>query len=59
MRKVIFLIHISLDIYVTIPNSEIYYIIYTNELKRYIYNLHKSTNTYIYNRVTYQMIESY
>jgi dihydrofolate reductase len=59
MRKVIFLMHLSLDGMVAGPGGEIDWIAYTNELEQYAHALHASTDAVIYGRVTYQMMESY
>jgi dihydrofolate reductase len=59
MRKIIFLIHISLDGYVAGPNGEMDWIVYTDELESYVHALHASTDAAIYGRVTYQLMEGY
>src|SRR5437870_2367830 len=59
MRKVIFLMHVSLDGFVAGPNGEMDWIRYDDELERYSHELHNSTDAAIYGRVTYQMMESY
>ena len=59
MRKVIFLIHVSLDGFVAGPNGEMDWIMYDAELEQYSHALHSSTDAAIYGRVTYQMMENY
>jgi len=59
MRKVVFLIHVSLDGYVAGPNGEMDWIVYNDELEQYVHALHSSMDAAVYGRVTYQMMESY
>jgi dihydrofolate reductase len=59
MRKVIFLMHVSLDGYVAGPNGEMDWIVYNNEVEKYSHDLHDSTDAAIYGRVTYQMMDAY
>ena len=59
MRKVIFLIHMSLDGFVAGPNGEMDWIVYNEEVEKYAHDLHRSTDAAIYGRVTYQMMDSY
>src|SRR5437016_5020913 len=59
MRKVIFLIHMSLDGFVAGPNGEMDWIVYNDEMEKYSHELHKTTDAAIYGRVTYQMMEGY
>jgi dihydrofolate reductase len=59
MRKVIFLIHLSLDGYVAGPNGEMDWIVYNDEIEKYAHDLHDTTDAAIYGRVTYQMMEGY
>src|SRR5437762_1166166 len=59
MRKVIFLIHMSLDGFVAGSNGEMDWIVYNDELEQYSHSLHSTTDAAIYGRVTYQMMESY
>lgn len=59
MRKIIFLIHVSLDGYVAGPDGEMDWMVYNEDLAQYSYSLHDSTDTAIYGRVTYQMMEAY
>lgn len=59
MRKIIFLIHMSLDGLVAGPNGEMDWIVYNDEVAKYSHDLHSTTDAAIYGRVTYQMMESY
>lgn len=59
MRSIIFLMHISLDGFVAGPNGEMDWIAYTDELETYVHRLHNMTDTAIYGRVTYQMMQGY
>lgn len=59
MRKVIFLIHLSLDGYVAGPNGEMDWIVYNEEMEKYSHDLHRTTDTAIYGRVTWQMMDFY
>ena len=59
MRKVIFLIHLSLDGFTAGPNGEMDWIVYNDEMEQYSYSLHNTTDAAIYGRVTYQMMEGY
>ena len=59
MRKVIFLIHVTLDGFVAGPNGEMDWIVYDDEIEKYAHELHSSTDAAIYGRVTYQMMEGY
>jgi dihydrofolate reductase len=59
MRKVIFLIHMSLDGFVAGPNGEMEWIVYDDEMEKYAHELHSTTDAAIYGRVTYQMMDSY
>jgi dihydrofolate reductase len=59
MRKVIFLMHVSLDGFVAGPNGEMDWIVYDEELAQYSRDLHSVTDAAIYGRVTYEMMEGY
>jgi dihydrofolate reductase len=59
MRKVIFLMHTSLDGLVVGPNGEIDFVAYSPDLESFVHSLHDRTDTAIYGRVTYQMMEGY
>jgi dihydrofolate reductase len=61
MRKVIFLMHTSLDGMVEGPKGamDIGWIYYSDELEKVAHSLHASTDAAIYGRVTFQMMEGY
>ena len=61
MRKVIFLMHTSLDGMVEGPKGamDIGWIYYSDELEKIVHSLHASTDAAIYGRVTFQMMEGY
>ncbi len=59
MRKIIFLIHATLDGFVAGPNGEMDWIVYNEEVAQYSHDLHTTTDTAIYGRVTNQMMASY
>lgn len=59
MRKIIFLMHMSLDGYVAGPNGEMDWIVYNKDASADAYSLHKTTDTVIYGRVTYDMMKAY
>jgi dihydrofolate reductase len=59
MRKVIFLMHISLDGLVAGPNGEMDWIKYNDDVAADAYSLHNTTDTAIYGRVTYDMMADY
>jgi dihydrofolate reductase len=59
MRKVIFLIHVTLDGFAAGPNGEMDWIVYNEEVEHYAHSLHSTTDAAIYGRVTYQMMDSY
>ena len=59
MRKIVFLIHLSLDGFVAGPNGEMDWIVYNKEVAQYSYDLHDTTDTAIYGRHTYEMMEAY
>ncbi|MEO0560785.1 MAG: dihydrofolate reductase family protein [Chloroflexota bacterium] len=59
MRKIIYLIHVSLDGYTAGPNGEMDWIVYNDEVADVSHALHDSTDTAIYGRVTYEMMASY
>ena len=58
MRKVISFMHVSLDGFVTGPRNEMDWIIMDDEIFRDATDL-EETDTALYGRVTYQMMESY
>ncbi len=59
MRKVISLIHLSLDGFAAGPNDELDWISYDNELEQYAHSLHAHTDTVIWGRRTYEGMASY
>lgn len=59
MRRIIFLIHVSLDGFVAGPDGEIDWIVYNDEIEKYSHDLTNTVDTTLYGRVTYQMMESY
>jgi dihydrofolate reductase len=59
MRKVIFLMHVSLDGMAAGPNGEMDWIFYNKEVEQYSHSLHSATDAAIYGRVTYDMMQSY
>jgi dihydrofolate reductase len=59
MRKVIFLIHVSLDGFAAGPNDELDWISYDNELEQDAHALHAVTDAVIWGRKTYQGMASY
>ena len=59
MRKVIMLMHVSLDGYVAGPNGEMDWIVYNAAVEHDAHSLHATTDAAIYGRVTYQMMENY
>src|SRR6478609_11390061 len=59
MRKLISFMHISLDGFVAGPNGEMNWIKVDEELFDYVGKRISQTDTAMYGRVTYQMMESY
>lgn len=61
MRKVVYLIHTSLDGMVEGPDgpNDMGWIYYNDELEKATHTLHATTDAAIYGRVTFQMMESY
>src|SRR6476659_7535192 len=59
MRKIISFMHISLDGFVAGPNGEMDWIKVDEELFDYIGKRIAETDTALYGRVTYQMMEGY
>lgn len=59
MRKVISFMHISLDGFVAGPNGEMNWIRANEEIFDYVGKRIKETDTALYGRVTYQLMESY
>ncbi len=59
MRKVILLMHVSLDGFVAGPNGEMDWIRFDDDLEAYVHQLHATTDTAIYGRKTFQMMAGY
>jgi dihydrofolate reductase len=59
MRKVISMIHLSLDGFAAGPNDELDWISYDDELERYAHSMHAITDTVIWGRRTYQGMAGY
>jgi dihydrofolate reductase len=59
MRKVISLIHLSLDGLAASPNDELDWISYDSELEQYAHSLHAITDAVIWGRRTYEMMAGY
>ncbi|MDE3211965.1 MAG: dihydrofolate reductase family protein [Bacteroidota bacterium] len=59
MRKIISFMHISLDGFVAGPNGEMNWINVDEEIFEYVDNRISQTNSALYGRVTYEMMEGY
>ncbi|GHO48121.1 dihydrofolate reductase family protein [Ktedonospora formicarum] len=59
MRKVVSLIHISLDGYAAGPNGELEWAIVDKETSSFVDGFIESVDTAIYGRITYQMMKDY
>ncbi len=59
MRKIILLIHLSLDGFAAGPNDELDWIAYDNELEQYAHSLHDQTDAVIWGRRTYEGMAGY
>lgn len=59
MRKIISFMHVSLDGFVAGPNGELNWIKRDEELFDYVGKRIQETNTALYGRVTYEMMEAY
>ena len=59
MRKVISLIHLSLDGFAAGPNDELDWISYDNELEKDAHSLHDMTDAVIWGRRTYEGMAGY
>lgn len=59
MRKVIFLIHLSLDGLTADPNDELGWIAYDQELEQDAHSLHDRTDAVIWGRRTYELMAGY
>lgn len=59
MRKVISLMHVSLDGFTAGPNGELDWARVDEETYKYVADLVETVDTALYGRITYQMMESY
>jgi dihydrofolate reductase len=59
LRKVIFLIHLSLDGFTASPNDELDWIAYDAELEQDAHALHDRTDAVIWGRRTYELMAGY
>ncbi len=59
MRKVISLIHLSLDGRTAGPNGELDWISYDNDLEQYAHSMHAITDAVIWGRRTYELMAGY
>lgn len=59
MRKIISLIHLSLDGMAAGPNDELDWISYDSELEQYAHSLHELTDAVIWGRRTYEGMAGY
>lgn len=59
MRKVISLMHVSLDGFVAGPHGELEWAIVDTEMYEHVADMLTTVDTALYGRVTYQMMESY
>ena len=59
MRKIIALIHLSLDGFASGPNDELDWISYDDELEKYAHSLHAIADAVIWGRKTYEGMAGY
>ena len=59
MRKVIAMIHLSLDGLAATPNDELDWISYDDELEQYAHSMHAITDAVIWGRRTYELMAGY
>jgi dihydrofolate reductase len=59
MRKIISMIHLSLDGFASGPNDELDWIAYDSELEGYAHSLHSRTDAVIWGRRTYEGMAGY
>jgi dihydrofolate reductase len=59
MRKIISMLHLSLDGLTAGPNDELDWITYDNELESYAHSMHDITDAVIWGRRTYEGMASY
>ena len=59
MRKIISMIHLSLDAMASGPNDELDWISYDEELEQYAHSMHDITDAVIWGRKTYELMAGY
>lgn len=59
MRRVVSFMHLSLDGYASGINREIDWILIDEEIFQYVYDRTKESDTALYGRITYELMESY
>jgi dihydrofolate reductase len=59
MRKVVSLMHVSLDGFVADPDGGLYWAIVDGEIQTYVENLLRTVDMALYGRTTYHMMEGY
>ncbi len=59
MRKVIAMLHLSLDGFAAGPNDELDWIAYDDELEQYAHSMHAITDAVIWGRRTYELMAGY
>ncbi len=59
MRKILSLIHMTLDGFAAGPNGEMDWIVYNDDVEKEGHALHERTDAAIYGRVTYGMMQGY
>lgn len=59
MRKVISLVHVSLDGFTASPNDELDWISYDEELERYAHSMHAQADAVLWGRRTYELMAGY
>lgn len=59
MRKIVSLIHVTLDGFAAGPNGEMDWIVYNDEVEQESHAFHARMDTAIYGRVTYDMMQGY
>jgi dihydrofolate reductase len=59
MRKIIFMIHVSLDGRVSDEHGGLDWMSYDSELESYAHSMHARTDAAIYGRITYGMMKGY
>jgi dihydrofolate reductase len=59
MRKIVSMIHMSLDGFAAGPNDELNWISYDQELEQYAHAMHDETDAVIWGRKTYELMAGY